>query len=85
MDVGLLWFDNNPKRELVEKVARAADHYRNKYGHMPNVCFVHPDMLKGNGRRKVLQAGEVEVRAGRAILPDHFWLGVAEKKSRSRG
>ncbi|HIQ01190.1 MAG TPA: hypothetical protein EYH30_03520 [Anaerolineales bacterium] len=78
MDIGLLWFDNDPRRGLEEKVLRAVAHYRRKYGHTPNVCFVHPSMLNGNGRRSVLRAGGVEVRPGRAILPDHFWVGTAE-------
>jgi hypothetical protein len=80
MDVGLLWFDNDPRRGIEEKVLRAAAHYLQKYGHQPNICFVHPGMLAGNGRPPVLRAGEVEVRPGRAILPDHFWLGVAEEQ-----
>jgi hypothetical protein len=81
MDTGLLWFDDNSQRGIEEKVLRAAAHYQRKYGQMPNLCFVHPGMLKGNGKRKTLQAGEVEVRPGRAILPDHFWLGVGDKEA----
>jgi hypothetical protein len=80
MDVGLLWFDNDPRREIEEKVKRAADYYRDKYGHKPNVCFVHPSMLSGNGKRTVLRADGVEVRPGRAILPNHFWVGIADKQ-----
>jgi hypothetical protein len=79
MDIGLLWFDNDPRRRLEEKVLRAVAHYQRKYGHTPNVCFVHPSMLNGNGRRSVLRAGGVEVRPGRAILPDHFWIGTMDK------
>jgi len=84
MDVGLLWFDNDPRRGIEEKVLRAAAHYQRKYGRMPDVCFVHPNMLNGNGRRSVLRAGEVEIRPGRAILPDYFWLGVAEERVAGR-
>lgn len=77
MDVGLLWFDNDVRRGIEEKVQRAAAHYATKYGHKPNVCFVHPSMLEGNGKRDVLRTDGVEVRAGCAILPNHFWIGVA--------
>lgn len=80
MDIGLLWFDNDPRRDIVEKVLRAASHYQHKYGHMPNVCFVHPSMLNGNGKHSMLRVGGVEVRPGRAILPDHFWLGVSSER-----
>ena len=80
MNSGLLWFDNDSKRELVEKVQLSVAHYMSKYGHKPNVCFVHPALLNGNGKRpKPIKAGGIEIRPGRAILPDHFWLGVAEE------
>jgi|YNPBryBLVA2012_1023415.scaffolds.fasta_scaffold01419_5 hypothetical protein len=89
MEVGLLWFDNDRARRIEEKVQRAAAHYAAKYGHRPNLCFVHPTMLEGNGNGKgeVLRTDGVEVRAGRAILPDHFWIGVAEadKGRKARG
>lgn len=78
MEVGLLWFDNDSGRGIEEKVQRAAAHYAAKYGHRPNLCFVHPTMLQGNGNGGVLRTDGIEVRAGRAILPDHFWIGVAE-------
>jgi len=77
MRIGLLWFDDDPNRTLEDKVARATAHYQRKYGHAPNLCFVHPNAFDGNG--KVRKTGEVEIRAGRSILPHHFWIGVDEK------
>jgi|YNPNPStandDraft_1061719.scaffolds.fasta_scaffold02851_4 hypothetical protein len=85
MEFGMLWFDNDPRREMKEKVLRAAAHYEQKYGVRPDVCFVHPNMLGGDGQG-TLMAGSVEVRPGRAILPDHFWLGVAgDQENRDGG
>ena len=86
MKTGLLWFDDDPRKELTEKVLRAAAHYERKYGQPPDLCFVHPSALKngnGNGKRGVKKAGGVEIRPGRSVLPHHFWLGVAEKKARA--
>ncbi|MFQ6100580.1 MAG: hypothetical protein ACE5OS_05020 [Anaerolineae bacterium] len=79
MKTGLLWFDDDPRRELKEKVLRAAVHYERKYGQKPNLCFVHPSTFNGNGKRRFVKAGGVEIRPGRSVLPDHFWLGVAEE------
>ena len=76
MKTGLLWFDDDPRKQLEEKVHRAAVYYERKYGQSPNLCFVHPSLLNGNGKTK--KAGKVEIRAGRSILPDHLWLGVVE-------
>ena len=82
MKVGLLWFDDDPHRELEQKVLRAAAHYERKYGQPPDLCFVHPRVFQGNGKRRVKKAGGVEIRPGRSVLPHHFWLGVAEDNSR---
>ena len=76
MKTGLLWFDDDPKRTLEEKVLRAAVHYEhNKHGHQPSLCFVHPSAF--DGRKPPCHAGGVEIRPGHSVLPDHFWLGAA--------
>jgi hypothetical protein len=95
MKTGLLWFDDDPRKELEEKVLRAAAHYERKYGRLPELCYVHPDAFNGNGNGKraekrskkddIVKAGEVEVRAGRSVLLHHFWLGMAEEKPRAAG
>ena len=78
MKIGMLWFDNNPKDDLITKVARASQYYQQKYGKTPNLCYVHPSAMTTNSRpesAKVVAAG-VEVRASREVLPHHFWIGV---------
>lgn len=42
MNTGMMWFDNDPKTTLKEKVIAAADYYRQKYGHVPIACLVNP-------------------------------------------
>jgi hypothetical protein len=72
MRVGWLWFDNDPNRTVEEKVLRAAQCYREKFGRAPDVCYVHPQAI-GEGE---LRCGPVRVIAARHILLHHFWLGV---------
>jgi hypothetical protein len=72
MDIGMLWFDNDPKADLYSKIARAADYYQKKYGQLPDLCFVHPTMLKVENVR----SGKIEVRTNRSVLPNHFWIGL---------
>jgi hypothetical protein len=89
MNLGMLWFDNDPKASLDVKVERAAAYYQHKYGKTPTLCFVHPSMLSAvreaspNGRseeavaqKESYMAGNIEVRKNRSVLPNHFWLGV---------
>lgn len=74
MDIGMLWLDSDPGRDLPAKVERAAAYYRGKYGRAPNLCFVHPSCAGGSAPGRV---GGLELRTSRAVLPDHYWLGVA--------
>ncbi len=71
MNVGMLWYDNDPHTALKAKVERAADYYHKKYGHLPTLCLVHPSMLTGPNSG----AGAVTIRSHRAILPGHLWIG----------
>ena len=74
MKTGLLWFDNDPGRDLAEKVERAAQRYQQKFGVPANVCYVHPSTVDGNG--KVQKIGGVRVASKPSVLRHHFWVGV---------
>ena len=74
MKVGLLWYDDDPKRALEEKIARAAQRYREKFGRRPDICYVNPAMLEEGAPR----SGRVRVVTAPNILPHHFWVGVSE-------
>ncbi len=85
MKTGLLWFDDDPRKQLEEKVQRAATHYERKYGQAPTLCFVHPGVFS-NGKQKsaVKKVDGVEIRSGRSVLLHHFWLGMAEDRKATR-
>lgn len=74
MNIGMLWFDNDPKSDLTAKLRKAASYYQSKYGQAPNLCFVHPSMVK-NG---IPNANGIELRTTRSVLPNYFWLGVRQ-------
>lgn len=82
MEIGLLWYDGDPKRPLEDKVGQAVERYREKYGRMPNTCYVHP-LLVGDrstdGLRLACRSRSAEavvrVLAAPNILVHHFWLG----------
>jgi len=76
MDIGMLWFDNDPKSDVSSKVIRAAAYYRSKYGREPNLCFVHPSMIP----EAKTNAGRIAVRTNNTVLPHHFWIGVQQQK-----
>lgn len=71
MKVGLLWYDDDPARDLGQKVGRAASRYQQKFGRQPTVCYVHPSALEGG----IGQVGRIKVAALASVLRHHFWVG----------
>jgi hypothetical protein len=72
---GLLWFDDDPKRSVSDKIERAAARYLKKYGRSPDVCMVHPAHLT-----KAVYIDGISVLPAKNVLPYHFWLGVSPAK-----
>lgn len=75
MNIGMLWYDNDPQKQLEDKVDQAASYYQEKYGKEPDLCFVHPSMKSEDGS----QTGEVEIRSSGTVLPNYFWIGINRK------
>ena len=82
MKEGLLWYDDSPGRDLADKVGRAAQRYKQKFGASPDVCYVHPSALGDNG--KVNKVGAVRVSSRPTVLRHHFWVGREEKQRARR-
>jgi hypothetical protein len=79
MDTGMLWFDDGPQG-LNDKVARAVSFYATKYGRTPTVCLVHPSTTAG---AELAAVSGVVLRETRAILPNHFLVGIEEMPARA--
>jgi hypothetical protein len=78
MQVGLLWFDNDPHRGLTAKVEDAARRYREKFGRPPNTCYVNSVVLGKSLETFVVQSladQTLRVVPAANILPHHFWVG----------
>jgi hypothetical protein len=77
MQTGLLWFDNDPQRGLAAKIEEAARRYREKFGAVPNTCYVSQVEWDKQGTMAPPKSG-LRVVPARNILPHHFWVGVEE-------
>ena len=87
MKTGMLWFDDDPKRSVDEKIERAARRFLEKYGVVPNLCYANPRTV-GDAQRSVAFAAptvraakgpvNISMKQANTILPNHFWLGVSE-------
>ncbi len=84
--IGLLWFDDDPKRDLKQKVGDAARRYTEKFGRQPTVCYVHPSMLNGlaDGDTSAisLEVGGLHLRVipRRTVLRHHFFISEGGDK-----
>ena len=82
MNIGMMWFDNDPKKTLDAKVLQAADYYKRKYGRMPDMCMVNPRNLpESPTQSEPVKAGRITILALRSVMPGHLWIGVDEKLS----
>lgn len=72
MSTGMLWFDNDPKSDLLAKIQRAMDYYQKKYGQKPDLCYVNPAAVT----EKPPKGAGIDVQTNQMILPNHLWLGV---------
>ena len=89
MEIGLLWFDNDPSVGIEEKIRRAAKHYREKYGQPANICYANSRvLLEQSGVKDTfkieLNDAALRVVAAGNILPHHFWVGIASGKKEYR-
>ena len=83
MNLGMLWFDNDPKVALDIKVERAAAYYQHKYGRIPTLCFVHPSMFPAVKETGIIdRPAEAPVEAA---SPNESYMagGIEVRKNRS--
>ena len=78
MQIGLLWYDDDPRKTLDAKIEQAAARYHEKYGETPDACYVNPAAVAAEGKRNGLR-----VVPARSIRPGYLWIGVDDKESRT--
>lgn len=71
MNIGMLWLDADKNRSFEEKVKRAAEYYRDKYGRFPELCLVSTKTISDQ-----LKVGRVMVQPAKTVMPNYFWLGM---------
>lgn len=87
MEQGLLWFDNDPKRKLADKIVQAVARYTAKFGRNPTVCYTNSKEFRKHvtevGGGVLVEAAGVRVDTLPNMLPYHFWVGVEERENYS--
>jgi hypothetical protein len=75
VNLGWLWFDDDPKTSLEEKVSQASARFRQKFGRAPRVCYVS---LTALGETQPAP-GPVQVQGASNVLRGHFLFVVEEQ------
>ncbi|MDK2982296.1 MAG: hypothetical protein PWQ55_2643 [Chloroflexota bacterium] len=76
MNNGMLWYDNQTKKPVEDRIQKAVEYFTFKYGHPPFCCFVHPDMLA-----EPIQLDEsIKVIPNQRVLKNHIWLEISGDK-----
>ena len=70
--IGLLWFDNDQRKPLADKIRQAVDFYSAKYGGHPNVCLVNPKTIGEQTPR----VDGVRVDTSKSIQVNHYFVGI---------
>ncbi len=82
----MLWYDDDPKRSLEEKLARAIEYMRRKYGQVPELCFVHPSATSGRpGEQPIVTVDGMKIKLApqRRVLRNHFSLVIPDMSDHS--
>ena len=77
MKIGLLWYDDDPRKPSEQKIAKALERYQEKFGLAPDTCYVPAGVQAAIPRLRVVPS--------RAVRPNHFWIGVDDAVAAEAG
>ena len=77
MQAGLLWYDSEPGRTVAAKAAAAAERFEQKFGVVPDVCYVNARTLQEGEDSIPFHDGQLRLVPANNILINHFWIGLA--------
>lgn len=75
MNKGMLWYDNNTKLNIENRVQKAVEFFIEKYGYKPQCCFVNPDMAEEPIKIK----DNIKIVPNEKVLKNHIWLEMAQE------
>ena len=82
---GLLWFDNDKKRDWRQKVRDAVEAYKAKFWISPDVCYINPNTIEQDKIRLydhyVETVDGIIVIGRHDVLPGHFFV-VSRQRQR---
>ena len=72
MKEGLLWFDNDPRHKLADRVSQAASRYQARLRCKPTVCYVN----EAEYDDQTIEVNGICLKPLSHIRPNYYWIGV---------
>ena len=76
---GLLWFDNDPKTTLVQKVEKALKHHGIRFGRYAEIVVLNPKNADGVDLSELSKVCGVTVKSARYVMPSHMIVGFEDQ------
>jgi hypothetical protein len=82
---GLLWYDDDTHHPLAQKVAEAAQRYRERVGYEPTTCQLNPSLIPASTQSKPQRTGRksstaavipLRLEPNEHLRPNYFYIGV---------
>jgi len=80
----MLWLDSEPAGGLELKISRAVKYYQQRFGRLPNLCFVHPSLLEQANDDPPIDILGIDVLPSQRLEPEQLWLGYREEEKAIR-
>ena len=71
---GLLWFDSDPNRNIVDKINQAARRYQQKLDQQPTVCYLNIQEFD----EKCSEIDGILLKPRDNILRHHYLVGIEQ-------
>lgn len=79
MNAGMLWYDGDKKKTMIQTVTEAAVYFQKKYGRMPNMCIINSQdwyALPEKPPAEIEVAGSfISLHPWSNLPPAHIWIG----------
>lgn len=68
----MIWFDNDPQKNINEKIRMAMKFYQNKFGSQPTICYLNPKQQE----KFLVTEQDIEINYNVNLSPDYIWVGI---------
>jgi len=76
---GMLWFDNDPKTTLEQKVVNALKNHARRFGRGAEVVVVNPKNADGIDLAELSKSCNVIIKAARYVTTQHMIVGFEDQ------